>query len=148
MSRRAALAVVVTLFVVGVCVGGLGMHLVDTHRVRDSVPPGGERFIGRLERELNLTDEQRQRIDEIVEQSRREGDALHREMLPRVREHMRATREQIRDVLTPEQQVRFEELNRQYRRRAEHFFLGGGRRGRGRRPPRGGPPPDPPPRGD
>jgi Spy/CpxP family protein refolding chaperone len=142
VSRWAALALVFTLFVVGVCVGALGMHLYDAHWKRGPEPPGGERFIARLERELNLTDEQRQRIDEIVEESRREGDALHREMLPRVHEHMRATRQKIREVLTREQRARFEELNREHRRRAEHFFLGGGRgRGRGRRGPplHGGP---------
>jgi len=135
VSRLAALAVVAALFVVGICVGALGMHLFEAHQVRAPAPPGGERFIARLERELNLTDEQRRSIDAIVEQSRREGDVLHREMLPRVREHMRATREKIRDVLTPAQQIRFEELNRENRRRSEHFFLGAGR-GHGRRSPR------------
>ena len=133
MSRLAALAVVFALFVVGVCVGALGMHLFEAHRVDDPGPPGGERFNERLERELILTDAQRRSIDEIVQRSRREGDALHREMLPRVRKHMLETREAIRDVLSPEQQVRFDELNRQHRRRAEHFLLGAGRRGHGRR---------------
>jgi hypothetical protein len=62
---------------------------------------------------------------------------------------MRQTRERIREVLSAEQQARFDELQRRHGRRAEHFFLGRG----GRRPhrvprrfePPDAPPPEPPP---
>jgi hypothetical protein len=142
-----ALIVVLALFVVGVGVGVLGTHLFYTQQIRRHGGGGAlgvHRFVTRLERELNLSVEQSRRIDEILQQSRVESDALRHEMLPRVREHMRQTRERIRAVLSPEQQARFDELQRRHGRRAERFFLGrGGRRPHGPPPPLG--PPDAPP---
>jgi len=88
MKRPVALLLVLALFVVGVAVGVLGTHLYYAHQLPDpggGSAIGGERFVQRLERELELTVEQRQRIDEIMEARRTEGDALHREMLPRMR---------------------------------------------------------------
>jgi hypothetical protein len=148
------MAAVLSLFLIGVGVGVLGTHLYYTKQIR---PPGGggHYFAQRLEHALDLTADQKRRIDEILAASRAEGDALHREMLPRVRAHMRQTADRIREVLTPEQQARFDELQRRHRRRAEAFFLGPGRpRPHGpprRRGPRQGPPPDrspDPPPGD
>jgi Spy/CpxP family protein refolding chaperone len=152
VKRWVALVAVLGVFVVGVAVGVLGTHLHyarEIGRVGGGGALGAHRFVQRLERELNLTEDQRRRVDAILEQSRREGDALHREMLPTVRAHMDRTAEQIREVLTPEQQAAFDELQQRHRRRAEHFFLGrGGRRSHGppgshRRPPER--PPEPPP---
>jgi len=144
MKRQLALVYVAGLFLLGILVGALAMHLY--HEVRSSDHP---RFAGpgrthrpdfsqRLERELDLTPEQMQRIDVILAESRAEGEALHAEMLPRVREQMERTRERIAEVLTPEQRERFEELHRRFRGRAERFFLGHrpGRRGEMGRPPK------------
>lgn len=148
MKRWVASIAVLALFVVGVGVGVLGTHLFYTQQIRrhgGGSEFGAHRFLTRLERELNLTADQSRRIDEILVQSRLESDALRLEMLPRVREHMWQTRERIREVLGPEQQARFDELQRRHGRRAERFFLGrGGRRPHGP-PPRGGPPDAPPP---
>jgi Spy/CpxP family protein refolding chaperone len=145
VRRFAALIAVFALFVVGVGVGVLGTHLFyakELHRHGGGGGVGAHRFITHLERELDLTEDQRRRIDEIVEQSRIEGDALHEEMLPRVREHMRQTRERVREVLTSEQQLKFDQLHERHHRRAEHFFLGHGRHSRrGPPPPRSQPPP-------
>ena len=132
MKRSLAFVYVVGLFLLGIVIGGMAMHL---HYASRFPPPGshgpgmrhGEpmhSFSGRLERQLDLTAEQKRQIDEIVALSRTEGSALHEEMLPRVREHMRRTHDRILEVLTPEQRERFEELSSRHRRRAERFFLG------------------------
>jgi Spy/CpxP family protein refolding chaperone len=154
VNRTVALIAVFALFVIGVGVGALATHIfyskeLDRHGGRPEL--GAHRFIDRLEHALDLTEEQKRRIYEIVEQSRVEGDALHAEMLPRVREHMRQTEEQIREVLTAEQQVKFDELHRRNRHRAEQLFLGRGRHSHSGGPPRRRPPRDrqpPPPPGD
>ena len=152
MNRTVALIAVFALFIIGVGVGMLATHIfyskeLDRHGGGPGV--GAHRFITRLERDLDLTDEQKRIIEGIREQSRIETDALRQEMLPRVREHMRQTQERIREVLTPEQQTKFDELHREQRPRAEQFFLGHGRPGRRRPPPRHPPPqrpsPSPPP---
>ena len=119
MKRWIAVLLVFVLFVVGVAVGALGMHLFDAsalHRAARGVAPDPRGFAGRLERALDLSVEQRERIDEILMNSHIEADALHQELLPRVREHMDRTREKIRVVLTPEQQAAFDELEQRHRR--------------------------------
>jgi len=133
MKRSLAFAYVVGLFLLGILIGGMAMHLHYASRFPPPGPPGpGMRhddplhsFSGRLERQLDLTAEQKRLIDEIVAESRTEGRALHEEMLPRVREQMQRTHDRIREVLTPEQRERFEELlDSRHGRRAERFFLG------------------------
>jgi Spy/CpxP family protein refolding chaperone len=141
-----AVAAVLALFLVGIGVGILGTHLYLLHArgPADGPAPGAARFHARMERALDLTEEQKRQVRAILRDSRREADALHREMLPRVRAHMEATADRIREVLTPEQRERFDEFRRRQGRRAEHFFLGSGRRPHGPSRPRR-PPPEPPP---
>jgi Spy/CpxP family protein refolding chaperone len=129
------------LFLVGVLVGGLAMRLLDASDPWRPVPRRAERFIERLNHELSLTPEQHGRIERIMVESHAEADALHEEMLPRVREHMRHTRERIRAVLTPEQQAEFDRLFERHRRRAERFLVGEGPPRHPRRPGTGPPPP-------
>ncbi len=130
MNRVAAFASVAALFLVGVLVGGLGTHLFFVNQPHRPGPGGfrGDHFLELLERELVLTTEQMRRIEEILEQSHAEGDALRREMLPRLRGAMTDTRDRIREVLTAEQQARFEELEQLHRKRAERMFFERGRR--------------------
>ncbi len=136
MNRVAAFASVAALFLVGVLIGGLGSYLFFENQPHRPGPGGfrGDHFLELLERELALTTDQMRRIEEILGQSHAEGDALRREVLPRLRNAMAQTRDRIREVLTPEQQAKFEELQHQHSRRVERMFLGrGGRPGRPRR---------------
>ncbi len=61
-------------------------------------------------RELNLTDEQRQRIREIMEQARPRTDAVLNEMLPELRAVTDSIQGEIRAVLTPEQAAKLDSL--------------------------------------
>ncbi len=133
MNRFSAFASVAALFLVGVLVGGLGTHLLSVNRPHRPGPGGfrGDHFLELLERDLALTADQMHRIDQILEQSHAQGDALRREMLPRLRNAMAHSRDRIREVLTAEQQAKFDELQQLNRRRAERMFLDrGGRPGR------------------
>jgi Spy/CpxP family protein refolding chaperone len=82
--------------------------------------------------QLDLTEEQRARIVAIFESGRPLTDSIMQEVMPRLRSINDSIREEIRDVLTPEQ---LEQLEREYERRGgrrEDF----GRRWRpGTRPP-------------
>jgi len=134
------MAAVLSLFVVGVLVGGLGVHV--WHVRADGLPRvdrpvhggdrdarGHERVIGqRLMDELELTAEQRTQVEAILEESRAEAEALRRDVGPRLREQLQRTHDRIVEVLTPDQRERFEALRRRHRPRAERFMLGGGHR--------------------
>ena len=139
MKRWQALIALAGLFVLGVVSGGLGAHLYYARSLErpPGPPPFFDRFMGpRLERHLELTPDQRRQLREVLEESRREAEALRHEMAPRMRELMQRTGVRIREILTPEQRQRFDELRRRQRRRSDRFFGGpDGRRGHQRRPP-------------
>lgn len=127
MKRLVAFAAVTALFAVGVVVGVLGTHLYYAHRLGQ---PGGppamiaRGFEDRLQRELGLDAEQMQRIHEILREGHEQTEQIRAEMAPRLHEQLEAMHRRIvEEVLTPEQRVRFEELQAQHRRRADTFFL-------------------------
>jgi Spy/CpxP family protein refolding chaperone len=78
---------------------------------------GGGRYLEVVARELELTGEQRARLDEILREQQARMAEITRETRPRMQEVARATREAIHGVLTPEQKARFEELRGQRDRR-------------------------------
>lgn len=148
MKRSVALLSVVAVFVVGAAIGIVGTHLFYAKRFRPpDGPPGfmGGSFIDRLDRHLELTADQRRRIDEILRQRREEAETFRRQMEPQLRELFEATEAGIEEILTPEQRERFRQL-RETRRGRMDRFLGprAGRRPHGP-PPHRGPPPEPPP---
>jgi len=99
MKRSIAIVYVAGLFLLGIVIGALGMHLVNMHAfdrslgkppVHDLPGPGGS--IGRgvhfdmVAEQLELTGEQRETVKEILDDSWRQAEGLHEEMLPHVRE--------------------------------------------------------------
>lgn len=146
MKRWQALLAVAGLFVLGTVAGGLGAHLYYArfHRQGPPSPLHGPMAGPRLERLLELSPEQAERLHEALEESRREGEAMRREtmermrseVLPRWRELDDRRTERIRAILTPEQSERFDRMVRRERRRFERALRGF----RGRPPP--GRPPD------
>ena len=136
MKRSLALISVAGLFLLGIVVGAMGMHLFDARHPFSGPPRDGERHDWhgeRLDNLLDLTPVQRTKIEEIRHESRVDAEALHEEMLPKVREHMERTRQRIEEVLTPEQREKFGELASRDKARFERFVLDGPRHG----PPRG-----------
>lgn len=69
--------------------------------------PGG---LPRMFRELNLTDEQRAQIHEIMEQAGPQTDEVLNELLPRLRAVTDSIHDEIRAVLTPEQAAKLDSL--------------------------------------
>lgn len=92
-------------------------------------PPSAGRLIDRLDRELQLTDEQRSRIEKIFEARRDPLERAQREMRNRMEQEQRELQTEIREVLTPEQQPKFDRWLEEDRSRFR------GRRGGPFRPP-------------
>ena len=80
-------------------------------------------LIEQLDRELHLTDEQKVRVQSIFDGRRPHLEAIQREMATRASDEQRELQAEIRKVLTPDQQVRFDQWLEQQPR---------GRRGRPR----------------
>lgn len=131
------------IFIAGVVTGGLLVNYTshDAQRQPDSTRrenpfrggdfPGGSRelrlpnpnnpqaqglqreFLQRLNHELRLTPEQRERIGKIIAEGQQRNKELWDNLAPQLRREMQETKEQIRALLTPQQRVRYEELMRQ-----------------------------------
>jgi Spy/CpxP family protein refolding chaperone len=138
VRRWLALLALAGLFLLGVVSGGLGAHLYYARSLER--PPGPPPFFAgamgaRLERQLDLTPEQARQLRRILDDSRREAEAMRRELAPRMREVMERSEARISELLTPEQRQRFAELRRRHHRRSERFFGGSERRHRPRHRP-------------
>ncbi len=114
-SRKAVLLVLV-LFILGIALGSVGTYLVTTRvlaaRPQSAVshsPSHMEMFT----RDLNLNPAQQNQIQAILNNTRARYAELHEKLDPEYEEVRHESREHIRQVLTPEQRPKFEDLLRQ-----------------------------------
>ena len=93
---------------------------------------------------LQLQPEQVEQLRPIVRRNLEELGRLRNSCLADSRVVFERMEREVADKLTPEQRVKFEELNRQMRERARKYFPGkSGRPGGERTPPPGNLPPEP-----
>jgi Spy/CpxP family protein refolding chaperone len=115
MKKPAAVLAVVAIFLAGAAVGSLGAHLVYAKRMAQHPAPlwflDGPP-LRHLERRLDLSDEQRLAILEVIRDSRRRGEELRRQVHPQLRELHDGTQQRIREILTPEQEKIFDDFHR------------------------------------
>jgi hypothetical protein len=115
-SRKAILLVFV-LFVLGVGLGSVGTYLV-TMRVQAARPQATlahnpAHTMAMYTRDLNLNADQQSQIQAILNDMRARYAALHEKLDPEYEQVRQQGREQIRQLLTPEQRPKFEDLLRQ-----------------------------------
>lgn len=91
-------------------------------------------FVLGVARELDLTPEQRSRIERIVREGQERTRAIWQKAAPELRREMEEVRESIRAELTPEQRARFEKLLKQHQRRQSEESPAGPRSPRESRP--------------
>jgi Spy/CpxP family protein refolding chaperone len=113
------------VFALGLLVGALGTGLFVRHRMMDFAGVRPEqavaRVMGRMERELGLTAEQRQAIEPIVAESAARMGALRARLTPEVEKLMAETVGRIKPLLTPEQQPRLDQFNARRMERWRQF---------------------------
>lgn len=73
---------------------------------------------------LNLTSDQQQKISVIFEEARAKMNALREEMRPKFQEIRTTTKAQIRALLTPDQQARFDKMNAEREARMQKHHPG------------------------
>ncbi len=138
----------------GVC-GGLVGFQIARKAYRHQRPPGEwvKRRIDRIDRELNLTPEQRAHIEPIVKRHIEELTDAWRQSMTGSRENVERMEKEISAELTPEQRVRLNQFMQERRERFRKFMQERGLRGGhgpagappdGERPPL--PPANPPPK--
>lgn len=116
-------------FLLGTATGALGFGLYQAragwwHPPRD--PARLQQFlVRRLTRELDLRPDQQQQVEAILRETGQEFARLREEIGPRVLDIRGRSREKIRAILSPEQQAKFEALEKEWERRAERWRGGG-----------------------
>jgi len=98
----------IVIFVTGAVTGAL----IVGHSIHPRPGPGGVRleFLRRMERDLDLTKEQREKTDKILKESQEQTRRIMEPVAPALHAELQRTKEEFRQVLTPAQQARFDQL--------------------------------------
>ncbi len=128
MKREVKAIVFILVFALGVATGALGLRVYERSYGPSATGGWGRfdraRYVSRLTRDLDLTADQQQKLNRIVDQTRTEFMELRKTIAPQVSEIKQRARGQIRAMLTPDQQGRFEAFLKEWeaekQRRDEH----------------------------
>lgn len=137
MNTWKVILATLVIFVAGVVTGGLLVRFAEQNGPRraerspGTVRPGQPGpagivrmdFLRRAHRELDLTPEQRQRIDKILKDHQEQIKKIYEPIELDIQDELIAAREEFLDVLTPVQRARFDELlkqQQQQRAREQH----------------------------
>ncbi len=80
-----------------------------------------EKMLEQFNRKLSLTSEQQQKVTVILQEKRSKIDALRAEVRPKFEEIRNTTHLEIRQLLTPEQQKKFDAMNAEHEARKKQF---------------------------
>ncbi len=116
MTRRAYLYFVVT-FLLGCVVGGAAMVFLGWHRSHRPRRPDRQRIVRRFTSELKLSADQTAQLDRIFEESFKKMDEQRKQVEPQFQAIRDETSSRIRQILTPEQLPKFNEMLRRYEER-------------------------------
>ena len=116
-SNRRAVLLVFVLFVLGIALGSVGTYVV-TMRVQAARPQATlahnpARTMAMYTRDLNLSPDQQNQIQAILNDTRSRYAELHEKLDPEYEQVRQLGRDRIRQLLTPEQRPKFEDLLRQ-----------------------------------
>jgi Spy/CpxP family protein refolding chaperone len=147
MKSWKAWLLVTVIFVTGALAGAFAMRAYMAQNLPELLANTRQRFevhfLEMLDRELDLTEEQKQRLLPILKEAAGKGDAIHASVRQQFDSLREETDGRIVEELDTQQRVKFAE----FRARMEEMARRGPRPGDGRMPPPPpgfGPPPLPP----
>lgn len=118
IGSRRAVVYLLLVFLLGFAGGGLAGYWGAKAGWFHRFGAGGERGpLKWLTRELDLTPEQQEQLEPILDKTGQEYFRLYEKVRPEFKQVRQEAREKIRALLTPEQRVRFEELVREIEKR-------------------------------
>ncbi len=113
---------IVVAFLVGALLGTAGSQwCAPFHGYGWGSEHSQKRMLDRFNSRLKLTPDQRQKVAAILEAKRSKMGALRAEVHPKFEEIRNSTRAEIRQLLTPEQQKKFDVMNAEHDARAKRF---------------------------
>lgn len=124
-NRIVAIALVATVFVVGVLAGVVGTHVYYAKRFTNAgsiADAALEISARRMTRQLDLREDQQQIFEEILGDTRLEIDALRREATSRLRDIRDDSAERLIEVLDEEQLKKLEEMRAEQGRLFDEYL--------------------------
>lgn len=117
MNRWRVILAAAVIFLAGVATGAVVVRtyaprVVKRTHISPPLPIGHDRrqeYISKLDRELQLTAEQRTRVEGILADSQERMKQIWEPMEPQVKEEYRRTRREISEILNPEQQAKMKQ---------------------------------------
>ena len=121
VERWRIILAAMVIFIAGAATGAMAVRVYAPKVVTKTLPPATQKgsqdyhhdYVSKLERELQLTPEQKQRIEAILVASQDRMKQFWR------KEEFQRTREEISEVLTPEQREKKKQLRRERERAGE-----------------------------
>lgn len=115
-ARREAAALFFVVFLLGVLLGGVGVHLWGERVLGGGAPvnpnPTRAQVIAQCTHDLQLTPDQQKQMIAIIDDTRGKWAALYAPLDPQKEQIRQDGRAHIRAILTPEQQVKFDDFMR------------------------------------
>jgi len=117
-ASKKAIALLLLVFGLGVAFGALGLRLMSGRVYGARTAPraqsaGDHRVVNRLTHDLDLTPDQQTQVSDILTGMQVRYNAIRQEMNPQFDEVRSQGREQMRQILTPEQRPKLDEFFRQ-----------------------------------
>jgi Spy/CpxP family protein refolding chaperone len=112
--RREAAILVIVVFLLGVLLGAMGNHVWGERVWSGHTQPRPNAYrpknqvIADFTKELALTPDQQAKLGEIIDQTRAQWNALYAPLQSQHEKIRQDSRNRIRTILTPEQQVKFD----------------------------------------
>jgi Spy/CpxP family protein refolding chaperone len=113
MTRRAYLYFILT-FLLGVVVGGSAVLFYGWHSGHWHRRPDRQRIVRHMTRELKLTPPQVEQLSKIMEESFKKMSDQRKQVEPQLKAIHDETTNRIRQILTPEQLTKFNEMVRRF----------------------------------
>jgi Spy/CpxP family protein refolding chaperone len=113
MNRRAYLYFALT-FLLGVVVGGLCVYYYAWSAGHWRRPFNRQSFVSRLQSELNLSDTQVAQLQQILDGSTKKFKSAQQQAASELNAIRQETRNAVRQILSPQQAQKFDELVRRW----------------------------------
>jgi len=115
---------VLLVFVLGILAGTFGTQAYMKYRTSHFIEKGhearAERFLGRLSRDLDLTEVQQTEIGKILKDSHRKLAQISYRCQPEIRGIIEHDFGMIREILTDDQREQFDRFQRRFHQRGRH----------------------------
>jgi Spy/CpxP family protein refolding chaperone len=108
---------ILLIFLTGIAAGHFGTVFYFKNKIFKQGPPALHHLIeNKISRELKLTQQQKIKINKIIVQAEKNFDSFRKKHRPELKQNLSECFKKINEILTPEQQKRFKQIQHRFER--------------------------------